>query len=220
MASFRTHVTVGVIVGYAAGVVAVLMHWFTLHLTPLAMCSAGMIGSFLPDVDSDSGKPVELIFTLCAAIGGGLTFYYLLSQNSLPWGVLLIAPPAVYFAIRYGIGEIFRRFTHHRGIFHSVPSLLIATLLTPIGLQPFGLPVYDVVVIALSVGIGFFSHLLLDEIYATVNLEGHKISPKSSFGSALKFVAPSKRVTLAAYVLLLLLILYNWPLLNEFIAAN
>jgi membrane-bound metal-dependent hydrolase YbcI (DUF457 family) len=197
-----------------------LMHWFTLRLTPLAMCGAGLIGSFLPDVDSDSGTPFELIFNLCAALGGGLAFYYLLVQNDLPWIVLLVAPPAVYFAIRYGLGAIFRRFTRHRGIFHSIPTLLIAALLTPIGLQPFGLPADDVVVIALCVGLGFFSHLLLDEIYATVNFEGHKISQKSSFGSALKFVAPSKRVTLAAYVLLLLLILYNWPVLTEFISAS
>lgn len=214
MAAFRAHVTVGVIVGYAAGVAAVLMHWFTLQLTPLMMCAAGMIGSFLPDVDSDSGKPFELIFTLCAVTGSGLVFYYLLSyQEALPWGMMLFVPPVVYFMIRYGIGKIFRRFTRHRGIFHSIPVMLIAALATPLGLSPFALPDYDVAVIALSLGAGFFSHLLLDEIYATVNFEGKKLGPKTSFGTALKLGSTSKRVTSIAYGLLILLVLYNWPLI-------
>jgi hypothetical protein len=61
----------------------------------------------------------------------------------------------------------------------------------------------------------YLRHLILDEIYATVNFEGLKFSPKKSLGSALTLTAPSKTVTIVAYVILLVLIVYNLPLLSQ-----
>jgi len=218
MAAFRTHVTVGLAVGYIVGAAAVITRWISLPLTPLLMFFASFIGSFSPDLDSDSGTPFDIVFNLFAFTGGGVAFYYGLQQARLPWTYWLIIPPAVVVFIRYGVGNIFQKFTTHRGIFHSIPATLIVMFGTPVLLQTFPLPVNDVAAIAFSVGAGFLSHLILDEIYATVNFEGLKFKPKKSLGSALALTGSSKNVTLAAYVILVALIVYNLPLLSQLLS--
>jgi membrane-bound metal-dependent hydrolase YbcI (DUF457 family) len=215
MAAFRTHVRTGLLVGYLAGVAAVMNQWLKLQLTPLLMFAAAFVGSFLPDLDSDSGTPFDIAFDLFAFTGGCIAFYYCLQRTDIQLIYRLLIPPVVVIFIRYGIGSIFQKFTAHRGIFHSIPATLIATFTTFTLFRAFQLPVTDLTAIALSVGAGYLSHLILDEIYAAVNFEGLKFSPKESFGSALKLTAPSKTVTIVAYVILVVLIVYNLPLLSQ-----
>jgi membrane-bound metal-dependent hydrolase YbcI (DUF457 family) len=176
---------------------------------------ASVIGSFLPDVDSDSGTPFRIVFDLFAFTGGCLVFYGCLQHTTLSWPQWILLPPIVVVIIRYGIGSIFRRFTRHRGIFHSIPAVLIATFSTPILLRFFVLSAGDIAAISLSVGLGYLSHLILDEVYATVNFEGSKFTPKKSLGSALSFTGSSQRITGAAYALVLILVVFNWPLLSQ-----
>ncbi len=217
MAAFRTHVSTGLAVGYVAGAVVGFNRGVSLEATPVLMCIAAFIGSFLPDVDSDSGKPFDIVFNLFAFAGGCVAFWFCLQQQTLSALLLFLIPPVVVFGIRYGIGDLFKRFTRHRGIFHSIPAALIAALSVLALLKIFLLPYRDMMAMSMSVGLGYFSHLLLDEIYSTINFEGKRFSPKKSLGTALALTAPSKLVTLAAYLLLIALILYNWPLLQQVI---
>ncbi len=214
MAAFRTHVTAGLVVGYIAGAFAVITHSIVAQFTPFAMFAAAFIGSFLPDSDSDHGKPFNIIFSMAAAVGGSIAFYYFLQKPAIPWTYWILVPPIVALAIRYGIGKIVQKFTRHRGIFHSIPAILIATLTTPLALMSFQLGEQDVIAISFSVGLGFLSHLVLDEVYSTVNFDGLKWKPKKSLGSALAFTAPSKKATVAAYLLLIGLIIFNWPIVQ------
>jgi membrane-bound metal-dependent hydrolase YbcI (DUF457 family) len=215
MAAFRTHVRAGLVVGYLGGMAAVMNQWINLQLTPLLMFVAAFVGSFLPDLDSDSGTPFDIVFDLFAFTGGCIVFYYCLQQTDMLLTYRLIIPPAVVIFIRYGLGSIFQKFTTHRGIFHSIPATLIGTLSTSALFRSFQLPVTDLTAIALSVGAGYLSHLILDEIYATVNFEGLKFRPKKSLGSALSLTGPSKKVTICAYVLLAALVAYNLPLIAQ-----
>ena len=215
MATFRTHITAGLVVGYLIGIVMVVMQWVELQMTPLLMFMASVIGSFLPDVDSDSGMPFRIVFDLFAFTGGCLVFYGCLQHTPLSWSQWILLPPIVVVIIRYGVGEVFRRFTRHRGIFHSIPAVLIATFSMPIILKFFMLPARDIASISLSVGLGYLSHLVLDEVYATVNFEGGKFTPKKSLGSALSFTGSSQWITGVAYALILILIVFNWPLLSQ-----
>jgi len=210
MAAFRTHVTAGLLVGYAAGALVVLTRWAVAPFTPFAMFAAGFVGAFLPDMDSDSGKPFAIIFSLLAIVGGSIVYLHILSQPPLPWYVWIAFPPLGALAIRYGVGWIFRKYTVHRGIFHSIPAALIATLAAPLALRSFQLNERDLFAIAISVGLGYLSHLILDEVYAFVNFEGLKIKPKKSFGTALSFVEESKTVTVIAYVMLAALAALQW----------
>lgn len=216
MADFRAHVSTGLAVGYVAGAVVGFNRGVSLEATPVLMCIAAFIGSFLPDMDSDSGKPFDIVFNLFAFAGGCTAFWFCLQQqrtlSALP---LFLIPPAVVLGIRYGIGDLFKRFTRHRGIFHSIPAALIATLSVLALLKIFLLPYRDLMALSMSVGLGYFSHLLLDEIYSTINFEGKRFSPKKSLGTAMALTAPSKSATLAAYLLLIALIVYNWPLLQQ-----
>ena len=41
---------------------------------------------------------------------------------------LLVILAGTYLFIRYGVAETFRRISVHRGMFHSVPAMLIAGL--------------------------------------------------------------------------------------------
>jgi hypothetical protein len=64
---------------------------------------------------------------------------------------------------------------------------------------------------ALAVMLGFFSHLLLDEI-CSVNLRGLRVN--KAFGTAIKFWAPSPWTTLGMYLLLSYLswqVIEQWP---------
>jgi membrane-bound metal-dependent hydrolase YbcI (DUF457 family) len=187
----------------------------SLDTTPVLMCVAAFVGSFLPDVDSDSGTPVDIVFNLFAFVGGCIAFWACLQQYMLSPLILICIPPATAFGIRYGVGELFQRFTRHRGIFHSLPAAFIATLLVHILLQMFLLPYRDVIAMSVSVGFGYLSHLVLDEIYSTINFEGKRFRPKKSLGTALSLTSSSKQVTCITYLLLVSLILYNWPLLRR-----
>ncbi len=90
---------------------------------------------------------------------------------------------ASYLFIRFVVGAIFRHFTVHRGMWHSIPAAAVAGLLT------FILVHGDCLEIRLfkagSVVLGFLCHLVMDEIWS---VEFHHGIPrfKSSFGTALK----------------------------------
>ncbi len=180
------------------------------------MFLASFAGSFLPDLDSDSGKPVALVFDLAAILSGCLAFGYCIRQSGLSVPLQLGIPPLVALVIRFEVLRIFKKFTAHRGIFHSIPAALIATLATAWLLRFWQLAPMDILAISLSLGAGFLSHLILDEIYA-VDFEGGRFKPNNALGSALALWAPSIPVTIAAYLALGVLLFVNWPLVEIFL---
>ena len=127
--------------------------------------------------------------------------------------VQLGIPPLATLIVRFGVLRIFKKFTVHRGIFHSIPAALVATLATAWLLRFWQLAPIDILAISLALGAGFASHLILDEVYS-VDFDGGKFQPKSSLGSALALRAPSLPVTIAAYLALGVLLYVNWPLIE------
>ena len=79
------------------------------------------------------------------------------------------------------------KLTVHRGMFHSIPALLIASELTFLSYHSEEFRVR--VLMAVGVGIGFLSHLVLDEMYS-VQWDGMKVRLAKSSGSAMKFFGP------------------------------
>ena len=113
---------------------------------------------------------------------------------------IAVATGAIYVFIRFGVGELFKRFTVHRGMWHSVPACLIAGLLTflthprdPLMLRMF---------LSVAVMLGFTIHLVLDEIWS-VNLSTTKFGLKSSWGTAMKFYDDKIVPNLITYGMLL-----------------
>ena len=120
---------------------------------------------------------------------------------------ILLVLLGLYFFIRYGVSRMLARITVHRGMFHSVPAMLIAGLVVYIA---YGSPDRTLRgLLAGGVMLGFLSHLVLDEIYS-VDFNGLRVKLKSSAGSAVKFFSPSVWGTIACYAILGILLSAAW----------
>jgi hypothetical protein len=205
MASYRGHLMLSAPLGAGYGALALLRHDYEWGA---CLLGAGVttIGGLLPDLDSDSGVPVRELFGLLAATSAFVA-YHPLREHGMPLEQALVIMAGVYFAVRYVFANAFRRWTVHRGMFHSVPAMLIAGLLVYLGYpsHDFTLKLY----LAGGVMCGFLSHLVLDEIYA-VDFMGFRLKFNKFAGSALKFVSPSYAATIATYMLLFALCYAVW----------
>lgn len=205
MAGFKTHITVSTLLGGAVGYFGI-MRW-NLDWGPVGL-AAGLtaLGGMLPDLDSDSGKPVKEIFGVAGAVVPILLLHRL-RQANLTHDQILVVLIGVYLLIRYGLAEYFKRLTVHRGMFHSIPALAIT------GLIVFLLYDHDNISVryylAAGVMIGFLSHLVLDEIYA-VDLSGIVPRLNNFAGSALKFFSDSWAANFVTYTLLFVLAAAAW----------
>ena len=181
MANFSTHMGGPV----AVGVVATSILTAADLMEPTLIGSAvGLtaLGGLFPDVDSDNSDSIELVFSVM-----GLAVSMPLLAVSLPkLGLLvsLLVMGLAYLFVRYGLIVPFRRFTVHRGIFHSVPMAAF-TLAGITALIHYGLDVSAVQswMFGALFLLGFVTHLVLDELYS-VDLANQRI--KKSSGTALK----------------------------------
>lgn len=198
MAGFRTHITVSTACGAAYGWYGATQMGLPLPVCLLAggLCS---VSGTLPDLDSDSGVPARETKNFAAAVIPMLAFHRL-HLHGLSVEQMVIAGAPLYLFIRFGLGSLLHRITVHRGMFHSIPALLIAAMiaflicdtgLTTVRFYKAG-----------GVALGFFSHLLLDELWS-VNLSHRGPLVKKSFGSAIKLFGPTAAGNSAAYGLLI-----------------
>ena len=123
MAAFKQHITVSSLlgVGYAAALGNLGVEWTHACLAGGLCAVSGM----LPDLDSDSGKPVQEVFGLTAAVAPLLLQQRLRNAGFAP-ETLILFMGACYLAIRFGARWLFKHLTVHRGMFHSLPAALIA----------------------------------------------------------------------------------------------
>ena len=184
MAAFREHVIfssgLGVIYGASA--------WYGLGFTPVqAALSAVMTGvaGMLPDLDLDHGRPAQELFGLLAGVAPLLLVGRVLQWLHLPNDreMVMLGMVVLYVLIRYVLSRVIPYLSVHRGMFHSIPALLIAAELAYLTYPTDVIRVK--LLVAAGVALGFFSHLLLDEIYS-VELSGVKVGLKKSSGTALK----------------------------------
>jgi hypothetical protein len=205
MAGYRTHLAVAGTLGAAyAGAAA----WYLgLDWGP-ALLGFGLttLGGLLPDLDSDSGVPVRELFSLAAVAVPLLLFHRVQDLGFTPEQTMVMLV-AIYLIVRYGISDIFRQATVHRGMFHSIPAMLIAGLV--VYLLDHNPNEWIRYFLAGGVMIGFLSHLILDELYS-VDFSGARLRLNKFAGSALKFVSRSVTATAATYVILLGLAVLAW----------
>ena len=197
MAGFRTHITVSGVIGFVYGGAAVQPLGFA---TEPAILAAGLttVGGMLPDLDSDSGVPIREVFGL-AAIVLPLTMVPRLYHMGISQEGILATLLFGYVFIRYFASQLFKRFSVHRGMYHSIPAMLIAGLIVYHGYHSTDRNLR--LLLACGVMLGFLSHLVLDEIYS-VGFNGLKIKLKSSAGSAVKILSPSFAGTATCYAIL------------------
>ena len=197
MAGFRTHITVSTLCGVGYGAAAVDPLGFQPEAAVLAAGLTG-VGGMLPDLDSDSGVPVRELSGLAAAIVPLLLARRLLASG-MTHESMLATMAGLYFLIRYGGAWLVRTVSVHRGMFHSIPAMLIAGLVVYLEYRSPDRAVR--LMLGGGVMIGFLSHLILDEIYS-VDFNGIRLRLNKSAGSAVKFISPSWAGTATCYLIL------------------
>lgn len=201
MAMFREHIGVGALVAMVV-VVAVYTYALITDWTLLAILfGIAIVGSFLPDVDSDTGTPFYLVYGTASVIATGVVLYAVISETS-DWRYVVGVPLGALMFFWIIVGSIIKKCTKHRGIFHSIPATLIAATGTYLVAEHLGFNEISAVIFAGGMAAGYLAHLILDELHAGITLDGIPFNPKSSLGSALKFFSKSTGVNLATYSLL------------------
>lgn len=210
MPGFKVHISASTVLGVAYGGAAASLYNVPLPTAALAtvMCSAS---GMLPDLDSGPGKPLHESVSFAAA---AVPVMMMDRFRHLGWSheSMILAGAGLYLFIRFCLGEMLKKFTVHRGIFHSLPVALIFTEVAFLVCTSGDLTMryYK----AGAVFLGFMSHLILDEIWS-VDLKHLKL--KSSFGTAVKFWAPSPLASMTAYAIMFvttLLVLHD-PIWSE-----
>lgn len=201
MANFGMHMAGGIVAG---GVTLVLTAKLTSIPDPmlvLLLVCTSFIGALLPDIDSDSGTPLALLFGLLGILASGIALLSVLTTIPHPSWKMLIGVPFLVFAFVHGVLRwVFKKFTDHRGIFHSIPALIIAMLGTFLLTKELPISNEGRIILPFAIGFGFLSHLVLDEIFSATNLNGKHFGANHMLGSALKFKSKSTVATTLAYL--------------------
>ncbi|MBW6392864.1 MULTISPECIES: metal-dependent hydrolase [Halomonadaceae] len=213
MADFRTHLSAAV----GGGVLLAVAGWqgglWTLgEALPLGALTA--FGGILPDIDADHSHAVRLIFNTMAVMV--VAVGVLLLHAQLEPGALLMVCGGLYIGVRLVLSPIFKRFSVHRGIWHSLLAAALCGLATSVaGYQWLGQPAWLAWAQGVALLLGYCIHLLLDELYS-VDLTGARL--KRSFGTALKlfdYREPGNSLLMLLIAASLLPWLPSWTSLEE-----
>lgn len=200
MAGFRTHITVSTAVGIAYGAGG---HWLygmppETSVLATALCSAS---GMLPDLDSDSGRPLREMITFTASVVPMLLIHRF-EELGLSHDMIVLSGVLVYCFVRFVVSSWLKTLTVHRGMFHSLPAAAIAGLLAFLLCESETLE--NRYFKAGAVLLGFMSHLILDEIWS-VQFQRGRMRLKSSSGTALKFWGDQTGPNLLTYGLVAVL---------------
>ncbi len=199
MAGFKAHITTSSLVGIGYAVGAHVGFGFPISSCVLAggLCS---VAGMLPDLDSDSGRPLRESMAFAAAVVP-MMLMRRFEGLGLNAEQIVLAGAGLYLLIRFGFSALLQKFTVHRGMFHSLPAAIIAGeiifLLSPE--TDLRLRIFK----ASAVVLGYVSHLILDEFASIDASRGIRI--KKSFGTALKVFGSGWLVNGFVYANLLLL---------------
>lgn len=200
MANFTTHlVTASAVSGVAA---TTFYGTHILGSDAATQCFVlGTLGGLLPDLDSDNSVILKIIFSVIAITAAFVVMF--LYSGLLSIAEMLVLWMISFTAIYFGGFSIFKRFTVHRGIFHSIPAAFLAFFATvALFYHAFLGDPFLAWMFGFFVFIGYLIHLLLDEIYS-VDLANNKI--KRSFGTALK-LAVTKDLASTAFMYLAVIV--------------
>lgn len=200
MAGFKTHISFSTAMGIGYGAAAHFGFDVPLPTCCLAtgLCS---VSGMLPDIDSDSGVPVRESLAFAAAVIP-MMLAQRLSHLGLPNETIILAGAGMYLLIRFVVASLLKRYTVHRGMFHSIPAAAIFAELA--FLLASGEDVRLRWFQAGGVALGYLSHLLLDEIWS-IKLSWRGVGAKESLGTALKLYSGSGWSNLSTYLKLGLL---------------
>jgi len=194
MAGFKTHITASGILGIGYGGIAFGFYDVPLSTSILAGGLCGVSG-MLPDIDSGPGVPLRESMAFAAAVVP-MMMIDRLRQFGMPPEFIVLTGAGIYLTIRFMLAAMLRRYTVHRGMFHSIPAAIIfgeiAFLLASGDLD---MRIYK----AGGVVAGYMSHLILDELYSLEWYRG-RLRLKKSFGTAVKLISRNWLSNVSTYL--------------------
>ncbi|MGB4498382.1 MAG: metal-dependent hydrolase [Methylococcaceae bacterium] len=202
MANFNVHLSVAASSSAIAAVIGVNLNVMDFSHAPW-LVFLGIVGGMLPDIDAVNSKPVRLLFNVLALLSATAVLSIL--KNYVVSYQLFALAFGIYWLTRFLVLASIKRFTVHRGIFHSILALLFfAFLMVCISDLAFKQNPMYAWLNGFFIGFGFLVHLLLDEMYS-VDLSNRRM--KKSFGTALKLFN-YKNLPSSALMTLLTIFLY------------
>jgi len=210
MANFQTHFNVA---AFTSALGAGTMYYSGLVDKPEAtlLFAGGIIGGILPDIDSDNSTPTKIMQYIFANL---ISFFVLFKYIGLyPIGNLILIWIGSFLSVM-GLFYIFKKFTSHRGMFHSIPAAIIFWF--SFSLLFYYIFKYNSLIswyFGMFIFIGYITHLILDEVYS-VDISGARM--KKSFGTALKFFNKDYK-TVAIFYLLAGVLFFIMPNKKQFI---
>ena len=202
MADFKVHLMGGIAAGAGASAIGHYMAGLTI-LQAGAVFVVGSVGGLLPDLDSDTGKPLVFLFHLISVLIPSLLFVKAVQIGGDSPEFLICYFTASYLFINYVVCAIVKRVTVHRGMMHSIPFVFVCAGVVYILFKPSGSQV--AVIAGLAVFLGCLVHLVLDEITSFKLKFGIIPIPKRSSGSAFKLKSDSLFATLFIYIILVII---------------
>ncbi len=209
MGNYRQHLTTAGVTGavFAWSAYALTgLHWLYGSVAALLTTMSGL----LPDLDHPVGVELKGVTGVLGTMTALAVWHHLGRHNpDYPFELHFWAVVIAYMMVRFGLRSTLAHLMVHRGISHSLPTCAVWGALTYLY---YPSPYHVIRVwMGLAVMLGFLSHLILDEAFS-VDLNNQRI--KTSFGTALKFWAPSALSTLAIYAILFYLVrqvVDTWP---------
>lgn len=204
MAGFNTHLTGGVLSGAGVSLAGFLSGSLNI-IQASAIFILGSVAGLLPDLDSDTGKPLVLLFQLISILIPSILFM----EVAQHWGsspeFIICYFTISYLIINYVVCSIIKKMTVHRGMMHSIPFALLCGGLGYLMFISSGKQIAFFTGIA--VFLGCMVHLILDELNSFSLKFGFIPTLKSSSGTALKLKSNSFVITLIYYFLLLVVLI-------------
>ena len=199
MAEFKTHLAGGMLTGAAASAISFIS--FDLNIVQaFSVFIMGSLGGILPDLDSDSGKPLTLLFGTISVLLPALLLNKVVNQASISSEFLVSYFVCCYFVINLLICELIKKMTVHRGIMHSIS---FAILSGEIGYLLFVSSGHNMAtIIGLSTFVGCLVHLVLDELNSFSLKFGFIPGLKQSSGTALKLKSANNLANIFVYSLI------------------
>lgn len=201
MADFRTHIATSGVIGVGYGTAGFfLIEDLPLTTSVLAGCLCCVSG-MLPDLDSDSGIPLRESVAFTAAVVPMFMVERFSRLLHSPEAIVLFSA-LIYLLIRFVLSRMLKNFTVHRGMFHSLPAAIIAAQLGFLVCASGTLEARFFK--AGAIFVGYMTHLILDEIWSLEWYRG-RLTPKKSFGTAVKLWGRSHWANALAYTQMALL---------------
>jgi membrane-bound metal-dependent hydrolase YbcI (DUF457 family) len=197
MANFATHINVAAM---TSGISAILLNYANIidKDNTFIYFVAGTIGGILPDIDHDKAIPLKIMQFFFANLFALIMTYKFV--EIYPILNLIMIWILSYLAV-VGFFKLFKKFTIHRGIIHSIPcAFLCFFTITSFSFYILNLPLKESYFIGFFIFLGYLTHLILDEIFS-IDISGMKL--KKSFGSALKFYSNFPKTDLIVYIALI-----------------